>query len=201
MPDDNSTLHQLIQRARVLGLNNNPDLPASIRQIIETVDDQKRLMSSEEALALCDWSGIQPGCIHALQTEIEQLVQKARVTLLERDPTLVEPGGALHPAQRAEACWNDCWQFMRVITIAVAIDHPQFTDPEGMQSMRSLYALLGVPTEGLKIALTELKRLSIQAIDQPRWTREGHALTQAFDHLAAELNKSAVKSCKANAKY
>ena len=200
MSDNNAALNQLIRRARVLDLQNNPDLPASIRQIIRTVDNEKRLMSTDEAQALCEWSGIQPGCIQLLQSEIDRLVQQARAKLLERDPSLMQPGGALHPTNRAEACWNDCWQFMRVLTIAVAIDHPQFTDPEGMQAMRDLYSLLGVPTEGLMIALQELKRLSLKAFDQLRWAHEGHVLAQAFDHLSNELNKSAVKSCKATQK-
>ena len=197
MADDASERNQLIREARVLGLQENLSLPASIRQIIDAADASRRLMTTEDYQALCHWSGIQPACIEVLQTHMDELVQEARKHLLQRQPSLVEPGGALHPAKRAEACWNDCWQFMRVITIAVAINQPQFTDQQGMQSLRKLYALMGVPTEGLKIALRELKRLSLQSIEATEWERERDALAQAFDHLVQELNKSAVKSCEA----
>jgi hypothetical protein len=78
-----------------------------------------------------------------------------------------------------------------VIVYALACRRPQFTDPIGMGALRTLYAHLGVPLEGLNIALSQLKILSQHEVVSPT---EARLLNESFDHLLAELNKSAVKT-------
>lgn len=198
MPEPVSTeLLQWMQKAQVLGLQSHPELPEAIRQLLNRVDHRKRLLTCEEGQILCNWSGIDAACIEHLQDQVERLVHLAKQGLQQQAPWLMEPGGALYPTERAEACWQDCWQFMRVIILAVAVDRPAFTDPDGMEALRILYGLMNVPVEGLSIALDELNSRSQQAIHQSEWIRERQALAAAFAHLASALNKPVVKSCEA----
>ena len=119
------------------------------------------------------------------------MVNQARAHLLETHPQLVQPGGALFPQERAEACWRDCWNFLRVIIYAMACNHSEFTSPEGMDALRELYKRMNVPTDGLNIALDQLKRL---ALEETSRTSDQRLLSDCFEHLKTQLNKSAVKS-------
>ena len=184
-------LKQLIASAQVLGIQNDLSLPASDRQILRIADEQKRALSATEIQQMCRSSNVDAQLIEQLQSKANHLVQQAREFLMKEQPHLVEPGGALFPSERAEACWRDCWQFFRVIVYALACRRPQFTDPVGMGALRTLYAHLGVPLEGLNIALSQLKILTRQEVMGPT---EDQLLSESFDHLLEELNKSAVKT-------
>ena len=109
---------------------------------------------------------------------------------MEEQPDLVKPGGALYPSERAEACWSDCWQFLRVINYAYACNKTKFTSPKGMAALRELYKKMGVPLSGLSTALRYLEILTANEVK----TSKGKAqLTNIFEHLTHELNISAVK--------
>ena len=118
-------------------------------------------------------------------------MNQARCHLLEQQPQLVQPGGALFPSERAEACWRDCWNFLRVITYAVACTRGDFTNPSGMAALRELYQVMNVPTEGLNIALHQLERLALQGMNQEA---DRALISDCFQHLGEQLNKTAVKS-------
>ena len=188
---DDLVLKQLIASAQVLGIQNDPSLPACDRQILRIADEQKRALSATEIQQICNSSNVDGQLTEHLQNKANQLVQQARDFLLREQPHLVQPGGALFPSERAEACWRDCWQFFRVIVYALACRRPQFTDPVGMGALRALYAHVGVPLEGLNIALSQLKILTRQEVMGPT---EDQLLSESFDHLLEELNKSAVKT-------
>ena len=184
-------LKQLIASAQVLGIQNDLSLPASDRQILRIADEQKRALSATEIQQMCRSSNVDAQLIEQLQSKANHLVQQAREFLMKEQPHLVQAGGALFPSERAEACWRDCWQFFRVIVYALACRRPQFTDPVGMGALRTLYAHLGVPLEGLNIALKQLKVLTRQEVMSPT---EDQLLSDSFGHLLEELNKTAVKS-------
>ena len=190
MPND-LVLKQLIASAQVLGLQNDSSLPAFDRQILRMADEEKRALSPTEIQHLCQTSKVDAQLIEQLQSKANHLVQQAREFLVKEQPHLVQSGGALFPSERAEACWRDCWQFFRVIVYALACRRPQFTDPVGMGALRTLYAHLGVPLEGLNIALSQLKILTRQEVMGPT---EHQLLSDSFGHLLEELNKTAVKS-------
>ena len=190
MPND-LLLKQLIASAQVLGLQNDPSLPASDRQILRMADNEKRALSPTEIQQICQSSKVDAQLMEHLQSKANHLVQQAREFLVKEQPHLVQSGGALFPSERAEACWRDCWQFFRVIVYATACGRPQFTNPEGMGALRALYAHVGVPLEGLNVALQQLKILSRQQVVSPI---EAQLLSDSFGHLLKELNKTAVKS-------
>jgi hypothetical protein len=110
---------------------------------------------------------------------------------MAQQPQLTAPGGALHPEERAEACWRDCWHFLRVLIYAIASGRSAFTDPEGMTALRKLYDLKGVPIHGMTIALEELHHLTRKETHNPDQQRQ---ISACFHHLMRNLNESAVKS-------
>jgi hypothetical protein len=60
-----------------------------------------------------------------------------------------------------------------------------------MGALRALYAHVGVPLEGLNVALKRLKALSKQEVSG---AIEAQLLSDSFTHLLEQLNKTAVKS-------
>ena len=191
MTTDPSRLNTLAQAARVFGLTDQPSLDPSCRRVLAQADSDKRALTAEEIQIITTASGINRDDVRQLQNNALAFVQEAKTWLAEQRPHLLAPGGALHPSNRADACWRDCRDFFRVIIYAVACGQPEFTDPDGMAALRELYACMGVPGDGLNIALEQLKHLSRQ---QTTDTAMQTLVTAAFDHLIRELNKSAVKS-------
>ena len=191
MIQQNTDIKTLIQKAQVQGLSKNSALPQTTRTIISKADQAQRQLGHGELESICDESGINSSVPCHLVERANQMVNQARAHLLETHPQLVQPGGALFPQERAEACWRDCWNFLRVIIYAMACNHSEFTSPEGMDALRELYKRMNVPTDGLNIALDQLKRL---ALEETSRTSDQRLLSDCFEHLKTQLNKSAVKS-------
>ena len=187
----NTDFKTLVQTAQVQGLSLNQELPQATRSILERADQAQRRLSSDELTTICQVSGIDGSLADNLIQRSDQLVNQARAHLLETQPHLVQPGGALHPEDRADACWRDCWNFLRVITYAVACNQSCFTNPSGMAALRELYRRMNVPIEGMNIALGQLKENALEGVSR---SNHRQLIRDCFQHLHAELNKSAVKS-------
>jgi hypothetical protein len=181
----------LVQDAQVQGLSKSEVLPQTTRAILERADQGQRLLTPDELASICQSSGVDCTLPGNLTNRTNDLVNQARGHLLETQPKLVEPGGALHPQDRAEACWRDCWNFLRVIIYAVACNQSRFTNPNGMAALRELYRRMNVPIEGMNIALDQLRQQALKEISRPS---DRQLINECFQHLSAELNKSAVKS-------
>ena len=187
----NSDFKTLVQTAQVQGLSLNQELPQTTRRILERADQAQRQLTSYELAAICRVSGIDGSLPGSLIQRSDHLVNQARALLLATQPHLVLPGGALHPEDRADACWRDCWNFLRVITYAVACNQSCFTNPSGMAALRELYRRMNVPIEGMNIALGQLKENALEGVSR---SNDRQLIRDCFQHLHAELNKSAVKS-------
>ena len=187
----NSLLAALIQRAQVQGLSTDPNLPEESRRILGAADQDRRQLTAEELLCICGESGMNAALPKQLQRQADDLVNQARTHLLKQQPQLVQPGGALFPSERAEACWRDCWNFLRVIVYAVACNQSSFTNEGGMAALRELYQRMNVPAEGLNIALNQLKALVLQGVEREA---DRSLISDCFQHLSKQLNKNAVKS-------
>ena len=186
-----ATVQRLIGQARVLGLTQNPELPEEVRRCLASADQQRRGLHNEEILEICSFSGVDPDFLRTLQDRAEGLVTEARRHLLVQQPQLTAPGGALHPEERAEACWRDCWHFLRVLIYAIASGRSAFTDPEGMAALRKLYTLKGVPIHAMTIALEEMHHLTRKEAVKPSQQEQ---ISACFHHLMRNLHESAVKS-------
>tara|TARA_Y100001934_G_scaffold59260_1_gene73475 strand:+ start:925 stop:1500 length:576 start_codon:yes stop_codon:yes gene_type:complete len=187
----NTDLKTLVQTAQVQGLSLNQDLPQATRSILERADQAQRQLSSDELTTICQVSGIDVSLADNLIQRSDQLVNQARAHLIATQPHLVQPGGALHPEDRAEACWRDCWNFLRVITYAVACNQSCFTNPSGMAALRELYRRMNVPIEGMNIALGQLKEKALEGVSR---SNDRQLINDCFQHLRDQLNKTAVKS-------
>ena len=181
----------LVQTAQVQGLSINQDLPQAARSILACADQAQRQLTTDELATICQASGVDASLPSSLIQRSDQLVNQARGHLLETQPHLVQPGGALHPPDRAEACWRDCWNFLRVITYAVACNQSCFTNPSGMAALRELYGRMNVPIEGMNIALDQLKVLALEGVSK---SNDRQLIDACFQHLRDQLNKTAVKS-------
>ena len=184
-------LQLLMQKARVLGLTDDEALPTESRRFIGAADAERRALSQHELQLICSAAGTDSTLPQLLQSKADALVDAARGHLLQQRPALTAPGGALHPEKRDEACWRDCWNFLRVINYAIATGECSFTDPSGMEALRDLYTMLGVPIDGMTIALKDLQQRAINEATDPAQARLVEA---CFEHLLQNLNKSAVKS-------
>jgi len=187
----NTDFKTLVQTAQVQGLSLNQDLPQVTRSILERADQAQRQLTSEELTTICKVTGIDQSLPGSLIQRSDHLVNQARAQLLATQPHLVQPGGALHPQERADACWRDCWNFLRVVIYAVACNQSCFTKPSGMAALRELYRRMNVPIEGMNIALGQLKEKALEGVSR---MNDRQLIRDCFQHLHAELNKSAVKS-------
>lgn len=187
----NTDFKTLVQTAQVQGLSLNQDLPQATRSILERADQAQRQLSSDELTTICQVSGIDVSLADNLIQRSDHLVNQARAHLIATQPHLVQPGGALHPEDRAEACWRDCWNFLRVITYAVACNQSCFTNPSGMAALRELYRRMNVPIEGMNIALGQLKEKALEGVSR---SNDRQLINDCFQHLRDQLNKTAVKS-------
>ena len=181
----------LVQTAQVQGLSLNQDLPQTTRRILERADQAQRQLTSDELATICRISGINESLPGSLIQRSDHLVNQARELLLATQPHLVQPGGALHPQDRAEACWRDCWNFLRVIIYAVACNQSCFTNQSGMAALEELYRRMNVPIEGMNIALIQLKKLALEGVSR---SNDRQLIRECFQHLRDQLNKTAVKS-------
>ena len=190
------TIRQLAAKAQVLGLAQQPNLSKSIRQLLQQADQERRLLSSSEVQSLCQHSGVMAAPLQQLQGQAQPLVDQARHDLLEAQPHLVKPGGALYPEHRAEACWRDCFHFLRVCCYAVAVAEPKFTNPQGMAALGELYAALGVPVDGLLLALARLQELATKSYGHSSApSSDVELLDAAFCELRSQINACVVTSC------
>ena len=190
------TIRQLATNAQVLGLPQQPNLSQSSRQLLQHADQERRLLSSSEIQSLCQHSGVMAAPLEQLQGQAQPLVDQARHDLLEAQPHLVKPGGALYPEHRAEACWRDCFHFLRVCCYAVAVAEPKFTNPQGMKALGELYAALGVPVDGLLLALARLQELATKSYrDSSAPSSDVELLDEAFCELRSQINACVVTSC------
>ena len=190
------TIRQLAAKAQVLGLPQQPNLSQSSRQLLQHADQERRLLSSSEIQSLCQHSGVMAAPLQQLQGQAQPLVDQARHDLLEAQPHLVKPGGALYPEHRAEACWRDCFHFLRVCCYAVAVAEPKFTNPQGMAALGELYAALGVPVDGLLLALARLQELATKSYGHSSApSSDVELLDAAFCELRSQINACVVTSC------
>ncbi len=187
----NTDFKTLVQTAQVQGLSINQELPQATRSIVERADQAQRQLTSDELSTICQVSGIDGSLADNLIQRSDQLVNQARAHLIATQPHLVQPGGALHPEDRADACWRDCWNFLRVITYAVACNQSCFTNPSGMAALRELYRRMNVPIEGMNIALGQLKEKALEGVSR---SNDRQLIDDCFQHLRDQLNKTAVKS-------
>lgn len=180
---------ELIAKAQVCGLQKHDGLDEQSRHLIGTADGAKRMLDREEVISICNQAGTNPEAIISTISAATAYVDRCKQILLTQQSHLFQEGGALHPSERSEACWRDCWNFLRVAIYAMASDTSQCTDPSGIQAVRQLYALMNVPAAGMTLALQTLAELITADLLKNRHPHEAGLINEAFIHLNNVLHK------------
>jgi hypothetical protein len=82
-----------------------------------------------------------------------------------------------------------------VVIYAVAAARPRFSDQQSIDALNELYGLMGVPTEGLAFALSQLSAISSASFEALYDHSPVAALLQdSFDNLRELLFGASVKS-------
>ena len=177
-------IRALAQRAKVCGLDEDPTIPINLRQVIATANRDQRLLTAEELQHCCQWSGVDCAPLVSLQDLVPELVNQSRSALISDEPDLIKPGGKLHPQERADACWRDCFHFLRVSLYGVALKRTEITDRKGMVALAELYSLLDVPVPALLRALAHLRQHSMQAYADLCSAGQAKALGETVNHIS-----------------
>lgn len=182
-------LRLMVDKARILGLPYDSALPERIRAIYKAADSESRPLSAMELEQICKFSGIDSDPILLLQEKTPLIVTEVKNRLLAEEPELIQLGGALYPDSRAQACWRDCWHFLRVAIYALAADRTAFTHPPGVQSLGELYRELDVPIASMARALSCLRSESVALYTSLGGRKDAWRLNQAILHLEEMLKE------------
>ena len=177
-------IRALAQQAKVCGLDQDPTIPNDLRQLIAKANRDQRLLSIGELQRCCEWSGVDCAPLVSLQDHVPELVNQSRSALLSDEPDLVKPGGKLHPQARAEACWRDCFHFLRVSLYGMALRRTEVTDQHGMVALAELYRRLDVPVPALLRALAHLRLHAMQTYAGLSSADQAEALGDTIDQIS-----------------
>lgn len=186
-PSTPPNLQELAQRAQVFNHNILRELPQDLSKVLASADAEKRILNHDELMALCRWSGTDPEPLWILQGLMNTLVDQAKAELLQQHPELTLPGGELHPEHRAEACWRDCFHFLRVSIYGTALDQNDITHPEGMKALGELYELVNVPVPALLVALEHLRRISTDVMKDQASGRQASRLSNILETICEKI--------------
>lgn len=174
---------QLIPKARIVSFAGWRDVDVDAIALLQAADDSKQYLTDADLAAFADIKPSTVRVIQQLRDQAADIVDEARGEVLQAFPGILEPGGGLHPAMRAEACWRDFWHFLRCITYGIAGEQTQYTSTEGLAAMEQLYQELQVPLPAMVEGLKGIKKASLS-----RFPAETHtALAPYFDHLTERL--------------
>lgn len=188
-PQLSAEIIALIQKARIVSFATWQDShPATAIQIFQKADDDRLYLTDAELQQITELVPSQSkftAVAAMLRDSVVDIVNEARAGVLVAFPTIMEPGGGLHPVERADACWRDFWHFLRCITYGIAGQRPDYMSTEGLQYMNLLYEELHVPLDAMVVGLEGIKTASLQ-----RLTPEQQAsVATYFDQLTDRLKQ------------
>jgi Phycobilisome protein len=177
----------LIQQARIVSFESwqTTHSPAAIA-IFQAADDQYRYLTSADLQQLKVFLPQFAAAylsVEQLQQQVNEIVTQARHQVMLSFPGIMQPGGSLYPAERAESCWRDFWHFLRCITYGIAGQQTHYTSPAGLEAMRLLYQELAVPLNAMNVGLAAIKTASLERLDQPE------QCAPYFDHLLLQMSQ------------
>ncbi len=163
-----AAVKELIIKARIMGFESwQRTHPERAIAIFQTADDQSRYLTDAELAELAQLvpatAGLMP-VVQLLRDRAAEIVDEARATVLDQFPAILAPGGGLYPAERADACWRDFWQFLRCISYGIAAGPVAYTSDSGLEYMRQLYQALDVPLDAMVVGLEGVKTASLTRI-------------------------------------
>ena len=167
---------QLIPKAQIVSFESWQEMPNEAITRFRSANQEKRYLTDEDLNAV---NAKHADTVKLLRDQAADIVDEARAEVLSAFPGILEPGGGLYPAMRAEACWRDFWQFLRCITYGIAGAHEQYTSAEGLEAMEQLYKELNVPLPAMVTGLKGIKKAGLSRVSED----QRKALAPYFDHL------------------
>jgi hypothetical protein len=179
---------ELIPKARIVSFATWQDrYTPEILQIFQAADDQRLYLSNEELQQIASSypdQAIDIDIVTILREQVVDIVNEARSGVLSAFPHILEPGGGLYPADRADACWRDFWQFLRCITYGIAGQRIDYLSQEGLHYMNLLYQELQVPLDAMVVGLQGIKAAAMRRMNE----QQQELLVVYFDRLIQELS-------------
>jgi Phycobilisome protein len=179
----------LIKKARIVSFASWQDTHSpEVLQRFQAADDQGRYLTDEDLQYLTVHTPKTSEFIPAakiLRDQVSDIVDEARAGVLITFPSITEPGGGLHPPERAGACWRDFWHFLRCTTYGIAGQHTDYTSTGGLQYMQLLYQELQVPLDAMVVGLEGIKMASLKRVAPEQQEK----LAPYFEHLTEQLKK------------
>lgn len=181
------SVKDLIKKSRIMDFSSwRPGHPPESIARFQQADDERRYLTDEDFESIAELAPKMTTAIpvaRKLRDEAPEIVDEARIQLLEKFPGISEPGGRLYPQERADACWRDFWHFLRSITYGIAGGRRDYTSQLGLHHMEALYRELQVPIDAMASGLKELKAASLKRLDASQHS----AIGPYFDHLILHL--------------
>jgi Phycobilisome protein len=181
---------ELIIKARIMGFDSWESMHPAAIAICQAADDQSQYLTDAELAKLVQLvpaTAVRLPVVQLLRDRAAEIVDAARATVLEQFPQILAPGGGLYPAERADACWRDFWQFLRCISYGIAAGQVQYTSDAGLAYMQQLYLALDVPLDAMVVGLEGVKTASLTRIAPlPHPPLD---LAPYFDHLIDRLKR------------
>lgn len=179
---------ELIPKARIVSFAAwSPAYPEAAIAVLQAADREGRYLTDADLDVLAATAiptAAQLAAARLLRDRASEIVTVARERVLASYPGIAAPGGSLHPAVRAEACWRDFWHFLRCITYGIAGGQLEFTSREGLYHMNLLYQELRVPLEAMVLGLEALKSASVAQLEP---LAAGISYARYFERLTTSL--------------
>ncbi len=180
---------ELIPKARIVSFATWQDRYTSeVLQIFQTADDQRLYLTDAELQQIATShpdQALNIAVVTMLREQVVDIVNEARSGVLAAFPKILEPGGGLYPADRADACWRDFWQFLRCITYGIAGQQADYLSADGLHYMNLLYQELQVPLDAMVVGLQGIKSAALRRLDEDQQQLFG----VYFDRLIQALSQ------------
>lgn len=177
-----------IKKARIVDFSSwRPSHPPESIDRFQNADDDRRYLTDEDFESITQLAPKMTSHVtiaRLLRDQAAEIVDEARVQLLQQFPGILEPGGRLYPPMRADACWRDFWHFLRCVTYGIAGGRRDYISQLGMHYMEALYGELQVPIAVMSQGLKELKTASLNRLSES----DQVAIGPYFDHLILYLD-------------
>jgi hypothetical protein len=186
-PQLSAEIIALIQKARIVSFATWLDShPATVIQIFQKADDDRLYLTDAELQQIAELVPDRSqftAVVALLRDSVVDIVNEARTGVLVAFPTIMEPGGGLHPIERADACWRDFWHFLRCITYGIAGQRTDYMSTEGLQYMNLLYEELHVPLDAMVVGLEGIKNASLKRLTSDQQSLVATYFDQLIDRL------------------
>ncbi|MEM9215704.1 MAG: allophycocyanin subunit beta [Cyanobacteria bacterium P01_F01_bin.150] len=110
------------------------------------------------------------------------------VTLFERVPELIRPGGNAYTTRRYAACLRDMDYYLRYATYALVAGDTDVLDERVLNGLREVYNSLGVPPGPTVVGIQIMKEIVKEQVEEAG-IPIGPYLDEPFDYMCRELGE------------